>query len=78
MEPENRRRCEMERDGRDIDALTIFLMGLGFLLLVLGPCAGFYSIAIGFVTLVGCWVVAITLRVLYFGGTRDYRRNRYA
>jgi len=53
-------------------------MGLGFLLLVLGPCAGFYSIAIGFVTLVGCWVVAITLRVLYFGGTRDYRRNRYA
>jgi len=67
-----------KRDGREIDALTIFLMGLGFLLLVLGPCAGFYSIAIGFVTLVGCWVVAITLRVLYFGGTRDYRRNRYA
>jgi len=41
------------------------------------PCAGFYSIAIGFVALVSCWVVAITLRVLYFGGTRDTRRNRY-
>ena len=67
----------MERDGREIDAVTIFLMGLGVLLLVLGPCAGFYSIAIGFVALVGCWVAATTLRVLYFGGTRDTRRNRY-
>jgi len=67
----------MEREGREIDALTIFLMGLGILLLVLGPCAGFYSIAIGFVALVSCWVVAITLRVLYFGSTRDTRRNRY-
>jgi hypothetical protein len=78
MEPENKRRCEMERDGREIDALTIFLMGLGVLSLVLGPCAGFYSISIGFVTLVGCWVVAITLKILYFRGTRDHRRNRYA
>ena len=68
----------MERDGREMDALTVFLMGLGVLLLVLGPCTGFYSIAIGFVSLVGCWVVAITLRVLYFGGTQDTRRNRYA
>jgi hypothetical protein len=67
----------MERDVREIDALTIFLMGLGVLLTVLGPCAGFYSIAIGFVALVGCWVVAITIRVLYFGGTRDERRYRY-
>lgn len=67
----------MGRDGREIDALTIFLMGLGVLLLVLGPCAGLYTIAIGFVALVGCWVVAITLRVLYFGGTRDERHGRY-
>jgi hypothetical protein len=68
----------MERVGREVDALTIFLMGVGVLLLVLGPCAGFYNIAIGFVAMVGCWVVAITLRVLYFGGTRETRRNRYA
>ncbi len=67
----------MERDGRETDALTIFLMGLGVLLLILGPCAGFYSIAIGFVALVGCWVVAITLKVLYSGGTRDARYSRY-
>ena len=68
----------MERDGREMDALTVFLMGLGVLLLVLGPCGGVYGIAIGFVALVGCWVVAITLRVLYFGGTRDDRRYRHS
>ena len=67
----------MERDGRVIDALTIFLIGLGVFLMILGPCAGFYGIAIGVVALVGCWVVAITLRVLYFGGTREDRRYRY-
>jgi len=67
----------MERDGREIDALTIFVMGLGVLLLVLGPCAGFYSIAIGFVALVGCWVVGISLRTLFFGGTRNEHNNRY-
>ena len=68
----------MERDGREIDALTVFLMGLGVFLLILGPCAGFYSIALGFVSIVGCWVVAITLRVLCIGGTRDYHRDRHA
>ena len=67
----------MERDGREIDALTIFVMGLGVLLLVLGPCAGFYSIAIGFVALVGCWVAGISLRTLFFGGTRNERHNHY-
>ena len=68
----------MERDGRGIDALSIFLMGLGVLLLVLGPCAGFYGIAIGFVALVACWVLAITIRVFYFGGTRNDSRYRYS
>ena len=68
----------MEREERcAINALSVFLMGLGVLLLILGPCAGFYSIAIGFVALVGCWVVAFTLRVFYFGGTYDERRSRY-
>ena len=68
----------MERDGREIDALSIFMMGLGIFLLILGPCVGFYSIAIGLVALVACWVPAITLRVCYFGGTSDYHHNRYA
>ena len=68
----------MERDGREIDALSIFMMGLGVFLLILGPCAGFYSIAMGLVALVACWVLAITIRVFYFGGARDDRRYRYS
>ena len=68
----------MERDGRGIDALSIFLMGLGVFLLVLGPCIGFYSIAIGLVAGVGCWVLAITLRVFYFGGNSEDHRFRYS
>jgi hypothetical protein len=68
----------MERNGREMDALSIFLMGLGVLLLVLGHCAGFYSMAIGLVALVACFVLAITLRVFYFGGNRDDRRYRYS
>jgi len=68
----------MEREEKcAIDALSVFLMGLGVLLLILGPCAGFYSIAMGLVALVACWVVAFTLRVFYFGGTHDTRRSRY-
>ena len=68
----------MERDGRGIDALSIFLMGLGVFLLVLGPCTDFYSIAIGLVAGVGCWVLAITLRVFYFGGDSEDHRYRYS
>jgi len=60
-----------------MDALSIFLMGLGVFLLILGPCAGFYSIAMGLVGMVACWVLAITIRVFYFGGTRDERHSRY-
>jgi len=68
----------MERDGREIDALSIFMMGLGVFLLILGPCAGFYSIAIGLVALVACWVLAVTIRVFYFDGAHEDRRYRYS
>ena len=68
----------MERDGREMDALSIFMMGLGVFLLILGPCADFYSIARGLIALVACWVLAITLRVFCFGGPRDTRRYRYS
>ena len=71
-------RCEMERDGREIDALTVFLMGLGVLLLVLGPCADLYSIGMGLVGMVACWVLAISMRVFYLGGNREDRRYRYS
>ena len=68
----------METDGREMNALTVFLMGLGILFFVLGPCAGLYSAAIGLVALIGCWVVGISLRVFYFGGNREDSRYRYS
>jgi hypothetical protein len=37
----------MERDERGIDALSIFGIGLGVILLILGPGVGFYAIAMG-------------------------------
>jgi len=68
----------MERDGREMDALSIFMIGLGVFLMILGPCAGFYSIKLGLVALVACWGLAITLRVYCFGGPRDIRRYRFS
>jgi hypothetical protein len=68
----------MENEERSaVNALSVFLFGLGILLLILGPCAGFYSIAMGLIALVSCWVIAVTIRVFYFGGTRDERQSQY-
>jgi hypothetical protein len=53
----------MER--RAATALSVFLMGLGVFLLILGPAADFYSITSGLIALVVCWVLAITLRVYF-------------
>ncbi|MDM7998552.1 MAG: hypothetical protein QUS33_00760 [Dehalococcoidia bacterium] len=64
-------------ERRAADAFSVFLFGLGILLLILGPCAGFYEIATGLIALVACWVIAVTIRVFYFHGTRDERRSRY-
>lgn len=65
-----------DREKSGVDALSVFLMGLGVLLLILGPCAELYSIAYGLVALVASWVLAITIRVFFFGGPDDTRRNR--
>jgi hypothetical protein len=32
----------------------------------------------GLVALVACWVLAVTIRAFYFGGTNNKSRNRYA
>jgi uncharacterized oligopeptide transporter (OPT) family protein len=53
------------------NALVVLLMGLGILVMVLGPCTGFYGIALGFIGLVASWVVAITLRVYHNGAPED-------
>lgn len=68
---------EGERSG--VNALSVFLFGLGVLLLILGPCAGLYSISYGVIALVATWVIAITIRVFYFGAgsEEDHRHSRY-
>ena len=66
-----------EREKCGVDALSVFLMGLGVLLLILGPCADLYSISYGLVALVASWVLAITIRVFFFGGeSSENRQNR--
>jgi hypothetical protein len=64
-----------EREKCGVDALSVFLMGLGVLLLILGPCAGLYSISYGLIALVASWVLAITMRVFFFGGGSDDTRR---
>jgi uncharacterized membrane protein YuzA (DUF378 family) len=68
-----------ERDRSGVDALSVFLFGLGVLLLILGPCADLYSINYGIIALVATWVLAITIRVFFFGGepNNDHRNRRY-
>ncbi|MDM8000650.1 MAG: hypothetical protein QUS33_11855 [Dehalococcoidia bacterium] len=67
-----------EREKCGIEALSVFLMGLGVFLLVLGPCSGLYPISHGLIALVASWVLAITIRVFFFGGgseeTHQHRR----
>ena len=46
-------------------AVSVFLMGLGVFLLILGPAADLYSIQSGLIALVALWVLAITVRVFY-------------
>ncbi len=46
-----------------MNALTALLFGLGILALVVGPCAGVYTLGKGVIGLVVMWVLAMTLRV---------------
>jgi hypothetical protein len=69
-----------DRDTSGVNALSVFLFGLGVFLLILGPCADLYSVAHGLIALVATWVLAITIRVFYFGSgsEEEHRpRNRY-
>ncbi len=61
----------MRSNRNETNALVVFLMGLGILIMALGPCTGFYGIGLGFIGLVACWVVAITLRVYHNTGTPE-------
>ncbi len=57
-------------DRNEINALVVFLMGLGVLVVALGLCTDIFSVQLGFIGLVASWVVAMTLRV-YHTGTPD-------
>lgn len=37
----------MERNGREVDALSIFGIALGIVLVILGPGMGCYAVAMG-------------------------------
>jgi hypothetical protein len=66
------RRYKVERTRcTAINTVTVFLLGLGILVLVLGPCAGLYSIGLGFVGLVASWVLGLTLRAYLCGRQED-------
>jgi hypothetical protein len=66
------RRHEVERTRcTEINTVTVFSLGLGILVLVLGPCAGLYSIGLGFVGLVSSWVLGLTVRAYLCGRQED-------
>lgn len=70
----------MEDGNRSaVNAFSVFLLGLGVFMLILGPCADLYSIAYGLIALVAAWVLAITIRVFFFGAPSDesHRHSRY-
>ena len=66
-----------DRERNGVNAVSVFLFGLGVFLLILGPCAGLYSLAYGVIALVATWVLAITIRVFYFGAGSEEENNRH-
>ena len=62
-------------DRRTLDALSVFVVGLGVMLFLLAPCAGLYSVGHGLVALVATWVLGHTLRTYLLGFVDDSRRR---
>lgn len=58
----------------EVNALTVFLLGIGVLALVVGAFTDLFSLGLGFVGLVAAWVLGLTLRV-YMVGSRSYRQR---
>jgi hypothetical protein len=51
----------------NVNALTLFILGLGVLVFVLGPCLGLYGFGPGLVGLIVSCVLAIPLRLYLMG-----------
>jgi hypothetical protein len=58
-------------ERRALNALSVFVLGLGVFLLVLGPCTGLYSVGHGLIASVGTWVVGHSLRTYLSGFVDD-------
>ena len=65
----------MER--RTLDALSVFVLGLGVMLFLLAPCAGIYSLGHGLIALVATWVVGHSLMTYLSGFVDDDSESRY-
>jgi hypothetical protein len=65
----------MER--RTLDALSVFVLGLGLMLFLLAPCAGVYSLGHGLVALVATWVTGHTLRTYFLGFVDEDSKRRH-
>jgi hypothetical protein len=63
------RKREVER--RTLNALSVFVFGLGVFLFLLGPCTGLYSLGHAFIALVGTLVVGHSLRTYLKGFVND-------
>lgn len=62
---------------RTLDALSVFVLGLGVMLLLLAPCAGLYSLGHGLVASIATIVVGHTLRTYLSGFVDDDSESRY-
>ena len=65
----------MER--RTLDGLSVFVLGLGLFLFLLGPCAGLYSLGTGLIASVATLVVGHSLRVYLSGFVDDDGKRRH-
>jgi hypothetical protein len=63
---DRRRRISRYFIGREANAFTVLLFGLGFLFFVIGVCTHLYPVGYGVVGWFAFWVLATALRV-YFG-----------
>lgn len=64
----------MER--RTLNALSVFVFGLGIFLLLLGPCTGLYSLGHALIASVGTLIVGHSLRTYLSGFVDDGEHRR--
>lgn len=56
---------------RTLNALSVFVLGLGVFLFLLGPCTGLYSLGHALIASVGTLVVGHSLRTYLLGFVDD-------